>query len=257
MVYIMGLDGGAYYYFAPVVIAPMFFFPPKRSGSIIPLWAILTVTPHLRQPLCPPPPSLDFIGPIDPEMQKIFYYGSILGAQGVVFIFVMYFYRESYRYEKTLVKSNDELTILSEMDAFTGLLNRRSFSDRIASEWRQKRPYRPAHEPPDAGCGQVQSLQRLLRTPCRGRCVAKKISEVLKENIRLERDFPGRYGGEEFIILLPETNRQTAMGVAERIRYKIERLEIRHEFNPGHLKVTCSIGVCTVVASRGYFLTSS
>jgi GGDEF domain-containing protein len=71
----------------------------------------------------------------------------------VVFIFVMYFYRESYRYEKTLVQSNDELTILSELDSLTGLLNRRSFSERIASEWDKERPHRPALEPPDAGCG--------------------------------------------------------------------------------------------------------
>jgi diguanylate cyclase (GGDEF)-like protein len=247
MVYIMGLDGGAYYYFAPVVIAPMFFFPPKEIRSIA-LWAILTVI--LTSVCLFVHPQLSFIGPIDPEMQKIFYYGSILGAQGVVFIFVMYFYRESYRYEKTLVKSNDELTILSEMDALTGLLNRRSFSDRIASEWRKS-----------AHTGQPMSLLMLDADKFKpfndyyghpaGDDVLKKISEVLKENIRLERDFPGRYGGEEFIILLPETNRQTAMGVAERIRYKIERLEIRHEFNPGHLKVTCSIGVCTVVASEG------
>jgi hypothetical protein len=33
MVYIMGLDGGAYYYFAPVVIAPMFFLRPQRIGE--------------------------------------------------------------------------------------------------------------------------------------------------------------------------------------------------------------------------------
>jgi hypothetical protein len=43
MVYIMGVDGGAYYYFAPVIIAPLFFFSPKELGKIIP-WVVLTVT---------------------------------------------------------------------------------------------------------------------------------------------------------------------------------------------------------------------
>jgi diguanylate cyclase (GGDEF)-like protein len=249
MVYIMGVDGGAYYYFAPVIIAPLFFFSPKELGKIIP-WVVLTVTLTSVSIFLHPAPSLDFIGPINPAMQLTFRYGSILGAQAVVFIFVMYFYRESYRYEKTLVQSNDELTILSELDSLTGLLNRRSFSERIASEWDKS-----------VHTGQPLSLLMLDADKFKafndyyghpaGDDVLRKISVVLKDNIRLERDFPGRYGGEEFIILLPETNQQTAMGVAERIRYKIERLEIRHEFNPGHLKVTCSIGVCTVVASQG------
>jgi predicted signal transduction protein with EAL and GGDEF domain len=118
-------------------------------------------------------------------MQLTFRYGSILGAQAVVFIFVMYFYRESYRYEKTLVQSNDELTILSELDSLTGLLNRRSFSERIASEWDKS-----------VHTGQPLSLLMLDADKFKafndyyghpaGDDVLRKISVVLKDNIRLD-----------------------------------------------------------------------
>ena len=56
----------------------------------------------------------------------------------------------------------------------------------------------------------------------------------------------GRYGGEEFVVLLPNAVLEKATAVAERIRIAVEKLYIRHDATPsGH--VTVSIGVASLV----------
>ncbi len=75
-----------------------------------------------------------------------------------------------------------------------------------------------------------------------GDATLKKVSEILKQNVR-RVDLVGRYGGEEFIIVMPETRQQTALEVAERIRSYIAR----HIFKLYHVeaKVTVSQGIAT------------
>ena len=64
--------------------------------------------------------------------------------------------------------------------------------------------------------------------------------KVCKERIR-PSDIIGRYGGEEFLIIMPETKPQNAVVVAESIRNIVENLEIRYGDNT--IKTTISIGV--------------
>lgn len=80
-----------------------------------------------------------------------------------------------------------------------------------------------------------------------GDYVIKTIAKILKSSTRIT-DILGRYGGEEFAILLPETNEDGAYGVAERIRKLIEP----YEFNYGNkkLKITVSIGVASYDGKR-------
>lgn len=67
-----------------------------------------------------------------------------------------------------------------------------------------------------------------------------QIAELLKVTLR-DMDIISRFGGEEFTVLLPETNNREAANAAERIRKAIEALEIPH--NGEFLKVTLSLGV--------------
>lgn len=75
-----------------------------------------------------------------------------------------------------------------------------------------------------------------------GDVILKEVSNIIKESIR-QIDFVGRYGGEEFAIVLPETDSAQAIVVAERIRKAIEKRHIRAYDEI--LKVTISIGVST------------
>lgn len=75
-----------------------------------------------------------------------------------------------------------------------------------------------------------------------GDAILREVSKTIKENIR-QIDSVGRYGGEEFIIILTETDKNGARFAAERIRQSMEarRIKVYDE----ELKVTISIGIST------------
>lgn len=71
-----------------------------------------------------------------------------------------------------------------------------------------------------------------------GDYVLKEVAKILKSSIR-ESDFVGRYGGEEFIVFLPETNIKSAEIVAEKLRQSVED----YNFEKIKSKITISCGV--------------
>ncbi|RKY42864.1 MAG: hypothetical protein DRP85_01505 [Candidatus Makaraimicrobium thalassicum] len=75
-----------------------------------------------------------------------------------------------------------------------------------------------------------------------GDAVLKRISERLKSSVR-EVDMVARYGGEEFCMVLPETTRELALTVAERLRRSIESREIK-AFDES-IRITVSVGIAT------------
>ena len=75
-----------------------------------------------------------------------------------------------------------------------------------------------------------------------GDLVLKEFSKVLSNKIR-KMDICIRWGGEEFVILLPDTNLEKATDIAERIRTTIESLEILDENSGKSVDIKCSIGV--------------
>lgn len=68
----------------------------------------------------------------------------------------------------------------------------------------------------------------------------QKVGEVIRGSMRAP-DVPCRYGGEEFCILLPEADAEGAYAIAERIRTRIEKLEVRAGDEP--MSTTVSIGI--------------
>ncbi|MCG2821996.1 MAG: GGDEF domain-containing protein, partial [Candidatus Atribacteria bacterium] len=78
-----------------------------------------------------------------------------------------------------------------------------------------------------------------------GNKVLKVLANILKANVR-EIDIVGRYGGEEFIIILPEADREEAQKIAERIRIKVEGYNFQNKedhLNNPNRKITLSLGV--------------
>ncbi|GIW21671.1 MAG: hypothetical protein KatS3mg068_0678 [Candidatus Sericytochromatia bacterium] len=75
--------------------------------------------------------------------------------------------------------------------------------------------------------------------------VLRITAKTIKENVRKGIDIPARYGGEELVVLLPETDSNGAMVLAERIRKAIENTPLENPNGGDPLKITVSLGVST------------
>ncbi len=148
----------------------------------------------------------------------------------------------------TINRANAYAEILkyATSDALTGLNNRRQFEERLKQEVsnakRQKHPL----------CAIMLDIDFFKKVNdtyghYAGDVVLKKVASLIKSALR-EYDIPSRYGGEEFIILLPSTKVDDAYVVAERLRKTVEDTKIDVPTEKGDsiaytLNVTISSGV--------------
>lgn len=148
----------------------------------------------------------------------------------------------------TIQRANVYAEVLkyASMDALTGLNNRRQFETRLKQEVsNSKRNNTPL-------CCMMLDVDYFKKVNdtyghAAGDCVLKAVSEIIKSEIR-EYDIACRYGGEEFFIILPQTNIKEASLVAQRLRKVIEesKMDIKEAGREdiSYLKVTVSVGVC-------------
>ena len=137
-----------------------------------------------------------------------------------------------------------ELEFLATRDPMTGALNRRAFFARANIEWaRSQRARRPLA----AIASDIDFFKKVNDTYGHhvGDLVIKDFSRRAGEQLRLP-DTLARFGGEEFVILLPETGLAEAKKVAERIRREIEQ-----QRDPALPAYTVSLGVAACFASEG------
>lgn len=74
-----------------------------------------------------------------------------------------------------------------------------------------------------------------------GDYVLQKFAEIAKSSIRESVDFMVRYGGEEFVIILHNCDKDTSFAIIENIRHKVE--ENTFDFDSQEIKITCSFGL--------------
>lgn len=141
-----------------------------------------------------------------------------------------------------LREANQILEKLAASDSLTELANRRSFFEHAAAEVQRAQRY-----------GHPLSLQMLDIDHFKsindhfghaaGDEVLRKLADVLRANLR-HNDLAARIGGEEFVVLLPETRLEAAAQHAERLRMAIAAL--RFPFDQAMHSITVSIGVAAL-----------
>jgi len=169
-------------------------------------------------------------------------------AQGEVeaLIGFMFDITERKNTEQKLIVLQKELEELSFKDALTGVYNRRMFDSVMEVEWANaKRNHQPLSllmldidyfKQYNDFYGHIHGDECLKR-------VAKELNKVATRS----RDFFARFGGEEFIIVLPETDEKAAKMIAERCRSLIFKAQIPHEKSLVSQMLTVSIGVSTII----------
>jgi len=137
---------------------------------------------------------------------------------------------------------HQQMKNLAITDELTGLYNFRYLQDRLKEEVKRAQRYERSLALIMADIDYFKNYNDAFGHP-EGNKVLKILANILKANVR-EIDMVGRYGGEEFIIILPEADKEEAREIAERIRLKVERYRFMN--SKGHSdekKVTLSLGV--------------
>jgi len=148
-----------------------------------------------------------------------------------------------------LESANAQLDQLARIDSLTELPNRRHFDEKLSDAWadhaRGKRPLSLVLVDVDHfkqyndHYGHVQGDQ-----------VLKQVAAALREAVKRPTDFVARYGGEELVALLPNTERAGALQIAERMRGQVEALGIPHAAGE-HGVLTVSVGLGSAVPETG------
>ena len=143
--------------------------------------------------------------------------------------------------------AHQRLQRLSRIDVLTGLYTRLHFQDYLGQVWQ-----RAAHGREEVSIVMVdvdhfKKYNDRYGHPAGDACLSR-VAEALTASARRPTDLVARFGGEEFIVLLPHTGAPMAYQVAERIRHAVESLGLSHEGSTTAPVVTASVGVATVQA---------
>jgi diguanylate cyclase (GGDEF)-like protein len=135
---------------------------------------------------------------------------------------------------------------LATRDGLTGLANRRCFDDTLQAEWaraqRQQQPLSLLMVDVDNFKAYNDANGHLGGDEC-----LKRIATAVASEMRAN-DLVARYGGEEFAVILPNQSLKGAASVAERIRTRVEQLQVPNRLAAGQ-HVTVSIGAATALAA--------
>ncbi|HIQ52700.1 MAG TPA: sensor domain-containing diguanylate cyclase [Pseudomonas pachastrellae] len=144
--------------------------------------------------------------------------------------------------KRQLESANTKLQELALRDGLTGLLNRRYWESCLEREFARHQRY---DNPVSLVIFDIDHFKRVNDTYGHqtGDEVIRATARITSQLVR-ETDFAGRYGGEEFVVLLPGTTLDGAAQFAERLRSTIERQQLDYQGSP--LTFTISLGVATL-----------
>ena len=159
-------------------------------------------------------------------------------------------YRALRESQRELMESNLELQRLTNVDGLTGLSNRRYFNDYMESEW--NRAIR-ARQPISVLMIDIDHFKQYNDAygHLAGDEVLQSVAQTLKRCCMRSTDLVARFGGEEFVAVLPMTAAGDLQGLAESIVRAVEAMQLPHRESSASNYVTISVGGATVVPVRG------
>lgn len=152
--------------------------------------------------------------------------------------------------KERLEAANRQLTQAAYFDALTCVPSRRYFDLLFEREWSRAKRH---GEPLSVIMIDVDYFKQYNDTygHLAGDECLRRVSDALSQGVKRGTDVIARFGGEEFVAVLPATDRAEAFSVAERLRQAIEALRIAHEGSKVAAHVTVSQGVAGGVPREG------
>ncbi|MGI5964103.1 MAG: GGDEF domain-containing protein [Lawsonibacter sp.] len=155
---------------------------------------------------------------------------------------------ELERVNKELEEANQKLEKLSQTDSLTGIFNRSVFDRTIRAEWDRCKLH---HSPLSLIMVDIDIFKAYNDNyghQAGDDCI-RWVAQSLRACVKRSSDIVARYGGDEFAVILPHVNRDTALQFADQIRKKVLELAIPHPFSPVSPYLTISAGVQTLIPS--------
>ncbi|WP_028348336.1 sensor domain-containing diguanylate cyclase [Bradyrhizobium murdochi] len=147
--------------------------------------------------------------------------------------------------ERELVATNDRLTVMASIDMLSGLANRRGFQSRLDFEWMKVQQYHSELSLLMIDVDHFKLYNDTYGHPEGDACLTR-IGEALAGIAADNLGFAGRYGGEEFCLLLPNTGLQKALEIGESVRATVQGLALPH-ITSSYCTVTVSVGVAATL----------
>lgn len=172
-----------------------------------------------------------------------------LGFQMVALFPASILFMERRRMSEKLLDTNAQLATLAALDGLTGIANRRSLDERFDQEWSRAVRVRTPLALLMIDIDHFKQFNDLYGHPAGDQCL-QSVAGVLTDHMRRPQDLVARFGGEEFVVLLPHTPLEGALTRAEEIRASILELATEHADSPWGW-VTVSIGCAALTPARG------
>ncbi|MDP3856249.1 MAG: sensor domain-containing diguanylate cyclase [Stagnimonas sp.] len=151
--------------------------------------------------------------------------------------------------EESLLEAQAELAKLAYRDALTGLPNRRAFEEQLRREWDRARRVGQSLSLLAIDLDWFKAYNDRYGHPA-GDEYLRLAAACFSQCLRRPADLAARVGGEEFFVLLPDTDSAGARGVAETIERTLRQLAVPHQDSPFGV-VTCSVGISSGRPSEG------
>jgi diguanylate cyclase (GGDEF)-like protein len=157
--------------------------------------------------------------------------------------------KELLEVTRLLEETNERLRHLSTLDGLTGIPNRRRIMEFLDQEWRRSQRDGSWLSILMIDVDYFKHYNDTLGHQAGDDCLWM-VANCLKRCLHRASDMIGRYGGEEFIAVLPETPRDGAINVAHEMRAGVQALNIEHPDSGAAQVVTISLGVAACQPSN-------
>ena len=148
--------------------------------------------------------------------------------------------------EITLKKANLKLTYQANIDSLTQIANRRRFDEYIAQEWSRCAREREYLSLILCDVDYFKAYNDTYGHQAGDDCLYQ-VAQAIERAVKRPADIAFRYGGEEFAVILPYTEGQGAIRVAEEIHQQVRELQILHDASAIDQIISMSIGVSSII----------
>ena len=187
---------------------------------------------------------------LSPFGTRLLQFLALVGLVTCVYVLVHVLTRFEHNARRILYEANCRLETQSSLDSLTGIGNRRSFDWTLEREWKR---HERAQLPLSVALIDVDWFKQYNDAygHLAGDDVLRSIAFAIHSGLHRPGDFAARFGGEEFAVILSDTDEHQARYVMAMIHQRVRALEIPYPNPSVGPFVTISIGIATVIPARG------